>query len=161
MLQFIIFSVVYVVLSLVIAFEIGAKKEIGWQWSLFICLSTFLLLGFLMTVFSRKLNENEQRVVYYRRERTESGRVIGNSCIVLAVVLCIVGCIGLQRHPDYWIYYAGLLSVCPGIFGIAVYNLRWNIQSDNELTFYDVVQFYLIQSFVYCFIWAGYTLIVK
>lgn len=48
--------VIHVILSLVIGENIGKKKKIGSGWSIFFCLTLTIILGLIITMFSKKID---------------------------------------------------------------------------------------------------------
>lgn len=101
-------------LSYIIAKYLGKKRQIGFQWSIFFCLSLSPLIGFIITMTSRK---------YYSDNPSPSiiKRLFGWFFVVVGV-LALLG----AAMEDSQSYTPALLRVLPqlGIISLGYYMLE-------------------------------------
>ena len=121
-----------VCLSFVVANYLGSKRQIGYGWSLFFCLTLTIVGGLIVTLLSRK---------YQPDNTTPPSRVkivIGWILIIFFSLSILGNCIGLIRDstsPERIEIIVKMLSLAVGFIGLGIYLIK--LGKSNHFTHTD------------------------
>ena len=114
-----------VCLSFVVANYLGSKRQIGYGWSLFFCLTLTIVGGLIVTLLSRK----------YKPDNTKPPSrvkiVIGWILIIFYSLSIIGNCIRISdSSPENREIIVKMLSLAVGFIGLGIYLIKLGKSKD-------------------------------
>jgi len=114
--QKLVILAIFIVISLVISYFLGRKRQIGFRWSLFFCLFLNPIIGLIITLLSRK---------YYKaKPKPSKGKKIFGQVLAIPFSLFLIPAIfGIINEPNGNFYLANIqiLSFSLGMIGLGGY----------------------------------------
>lgn len=114
-----------VCLSYVVANYLGSKRQIGFGWSLFFCLTLTIVGGLIVTLLSRKYNSDNAT------PPSRAKIVIGWILIIFFSLSILGNCIGLSSaSPERIEIIVKMLSLAVGFVGLGIYLIKLGKNND-------------------------------